>query len=104
MIRRPPRSTLFPYTTLFRSSGEKLNFSERTNTHRYLNIPTGTQFVPVPVVVPVEVKWREPSAPQLRQVSLSFLFDARRPPRSGAPPAGRPGTPVPPPHSHRPPF
>src|SRR2546427_9400417 len=28
MIRRPPRSTLFPYTTLFRSLGEKtmLNF------------------------------------------------------------------------------
>ena len=25
MIRRPPRSTLFPYTTLFRSSREKLN-------------------------------------------------------------------------------
>src|SRR3712207_7906495 len=24
MIRRPPRSTLFPYTTLFRSSLEKL--------------------------------------------------------------------------------
>src|SRR5256885_14522822 len=24
MIRRPPRSTLFPYTTLFRSSGERL--------------------------------------------------------------------------------
>src|SRR2546430_15679556 len=24
MIRRPPRSTLFPYTTLFRSSGHKL--------------------------------------------------------------------------------
>src|SRR5687768_17822826 len=24
MIRRPPRSTLFPYTTLFRSSTEKL--------------------------------------------------------------------------------
>src|SRR5688572_32023393 len=23
MIRRPPRSTLFPYTTLFRSSGER---------------------------------------------------------------------------------
>src|SRR3712207_8888314 len=28
MIRRPPRSTLFPYTTLFRSSGEL--------RHRYL--------------------------------------------------------------------
>src|SRR3712207_8656883 len=24
MIRRPPRSTLFPYTTLFRSEGERL--------------------------------------------------------------------------------
>src|SRR3712207_8671510 len=26
MIRRPPRSTLFPYTTLFRSWDEKLGF------------------------------------------------------------------------------
>src|ERR1051326_5899864 len=25
MIRRPPRSTLFPYTTLFRSIGEKVH-------------------------------------------------------------------------------
>src|SRR3712207_7495366 len=25
MIRRPPRSTLFPYTTLFRSVGAKVN-------------------------------------------------------------------------------
>src|SRR5258708_23603544 len=27
MIRRPPRSTLFPYTTLFRSSGEGQAYS-----------------------------------------------------------------------------
>src|SRR3712207_7606070 len=26
MMRRPPRSTLFPYTTLFRSAGNCLNF------------------------------------------------------------------------------
>src|SRR2546430_5852800 len=26
MIRRPPRSTLFPYTTLFRSGGQTFNF------------------------------------------------------------------------------
>src|SRR5687767_13164243 len=26
MIRRPPRSTLFPYTTLFRSLSEQLDF------------------------------------------------------------------------------
>jgi len=25
MIRRPPRSTLFPYTTLFRSQGSQVN-------------------------------------------------------------------------------
>src|SRR3712207_7806111 len=28
MIRRPPRSTLFPYTTLFRSSGVRAIFPE----------------------------------------------------------------------------
>src|SRR3989442_6242088 len=29
MIRRPPRSTLFPYTTLFRSRCGQINFNER---------------------------------------------------------------------------
>src|SRR2546426_9044804 len=29
MIRRPPRSTLFPYTTLFRSTGEASLLSEQ---------------------------------------------------------------------------
>src|SRR3712207_8199757 len=28
MIRRPPRSTLFPYTTLFRSYTGKINFGD----------------------------------------------------------------------------
>src|SRR3712207_7066686 len=28
MIRRPPRSTLFPYTTLFRSGGDRLFVGE----------------------------------------------------------------------------
>src|SRR5260370_3380808 len=27
MIRRPPRSTLFPYTTLFRSQKERIDFA-----------------------------------------------------------------------------
>src|SRR2546430_6061760 len=40
MIRRPPRSTLFPYTTLFRSSsssvgGFRVNISEPTKTEAY---------------------------------------------------------------------
>src|SRR3712207_7600719 len=32
MIRRPPRSTLFPYTTLFRSTTEKNNFNLSAET------------------------------------------------------------------------
>src|SRR3712207_9368019 len=35
MIRRPPRSTLFPYTTLFRS-GEKMPEDEYENVNRTL--------------------------------------------------------------------
>src|SRR5258707_11721973 len=36
MIRRPPRSTLFPYTTLFRSSSLRLNFPDgRANEYRF---------------------------------------------------------------------
>src|SRR3712207_7073350 len=31
MIRRPPRSTLFPYTTLFRSTNEQLSPDYRGN-------------------------------------------------------------------------
>src|SRR2546426_8560006 len=32
MIRRPPRSTLFPYTTLFRSRGRPARFGRLTPT------------------------------------------------------------------------
>src|SRR2546425_6233600 len=36
MIRRPPRSTLFPYTTLFRSLGEALALGTRALARRGL--------------------------------------------------------------------
>src|SRR3712207_7338721 len=35
MIRRPPRSTLFPYTTLFRSESERGHDGDLTN-HEFL--------------------------------------------------------------------
>src|SRR3712207_1301342 len=38
MIRRPPRSTLFPYTTLFRSLGAKSN----AKLYKDVNVPIGT--------------------------------------------------------------
>src|SRR3712207_8539834 len=37
MIRRPPRSTLFPYTTLFRSLWHRLDLEGKTNQR---GIPT----------------------------------------------------------------
>src|SRR3712207_7947050 len=37
MIRRPPRSTLFPYTTLFRSSDEQSIKLERDAIDKYLS-------------------------------------------------------------------
>src|SRR3989442_5148461 len=45
MIRRPPRSTLFPYTTLFRSQGpERARPPERRGVGRQI------EEVPVPVL------------------------------------------------------
>src|SRR3712207_6880269 len=35
MIRRPPRSTLFPYTTLFRSLGFRVEISRRSSKEVY---------------------------------------------------------------------
>src|SRR4051812_49870876 len=38
MIRRPPRSTLFPYTTLFRSTDRKRAEEERDEARRQLDL------------------------------------------------------------------
>src|SRR5258706_11524524 len=42
MIRRPPRSTLFPYTTLFRSPGE--HFLTGEISHRAPTLPASSAF------------------------------------------------------------
>src|SRR2546429_5538750 len=42
MIRRPPRSTLFPYTTLFRSSRRNLHEPGRANAQ----LPAGNAWPP----------------------------------------------------------
>src|SRR2546427_12198014 len=41
MIRRPPRSTLFPYTTLFRSHAELLAYGFRAHGYRFLAYRNG---------------------------------------------------------------
>src|SRR3989442_4440802 len=41
MIRRPPRSTLFPYTTLFRSSYCAARWTRTTRSFRSIRAPAG---------------------------------------------------------------
>src|SRR5260221_9136453 len=49
MIRRPPRSTLFPYTTLFRSDLEPIEMKDRKNStitrriQKLVGVPTRGQ-------------------------------------------------------------
>src|SRR5256885_5882416 len=68
MIRRPPRSTLFPYTTLFRSppvnAALPLNISynsapkEKISERRSVDLPTacsGDMYAAVPMIIPARV-------------------------------------------------
>src|SRR2546422_3396283 len=52
MIRRPPRSTLFPYTTLFRSVSNPL-FPNGSSTAAVLNVVDGQRDLLSPGVISV---------------------------------------------------
>ena len=45
MIRRPPRSTLFPYTTLFRSGMGKIGISTGCSFEPYRNLQIDFAFL-----------------------------------------------------------
>src|SRR2546426_5187762 len=47
MIRRPPRSTLFPYTTLFRSVGALRRGLNLRRCRLWLRTPDGTRYTSV---------------------------------------------------------
>src|SRR3712207_9208564 len=53
MIRRPPRSTLFPYTTLFRSERRRL-VSVSASGERWLALLAADALAPVDVPVAVQ--------------------------------------------------
>src|SRR3712207_6983936 len=48
MIRRPPRSTLFPYPTLFRSRGPRADGARRRRVRLAVRLPPPRRRVPSP--------------------------------------------------------
>src|SRR3712207_7974017 len=51
MIRRPPRSTLFPYTTLFRSQNSRADIPEIPARHaNYWFLVSGFWFLVIPLL------------------------------------------------------
>src|SRR3712207_8894226 len=60
MIRRPPRSTLFPYTTLFRSRLASRQLSEVLRQPRRAHVP---------VLVPVR-KWHEGGTVEILRTTM----------------------------------
>src|SRR2546430_17311420 len=65
MIRRPPRSTLFPYTTLFRSHPPLLldHHGVQERGHREPGEQRGVfHWVPRPIAAPAELHVRPPHA------------------------------------------
>src|SRR2546425_11933780 len=89
MIRRPPRSTLFPYTTLFRSFGGKLisfdgieNGSGAVN-QREIEIIANAILEPIPGPFPFDHGWivknvaqpkHKPSAGSFRDIQRRSQF------------------------------
>ena len=73
MIRRPPRSTLFPYTTLFRS--------QRTRTEELLSGRPGCEVVHSCETLPAFVEWlRRCDHSRRPQLLILDLMVDRRPP------------------------
>src|SRR5256885_5722071 len=67
MIRRPPRSTLFPYTTLFRSQPVVQRFERARVAARHVD----EQVVEVPLSPPIRGGGREPGRVRIARVHMS---------------------------------
>src|SRR3712207_8549131 len=69
MIRRPPRSTLFPYTTLFRSRGEVVYVGHEVGTALRAFLHLREPFLPAGR----EFSRRERALPEKSDERLAFL-------------------------------
>src|SRR2546430_3298500 len=70
MIRRPPRSTLFPYTTLFRSAGELAVPLVAAHHQRGDHTGLAHRRVPVPRALPRDVRSEEHTSELQSQSNL----------------------------------
>src|SRR2546426_7961770 len=73
MIRRPPRSTLFPYTTLFRSVGDvgPNHYVQLVNTDFAIFNKTGA---PIFGPVPTNTLWRDRKSTRLNSSHLVISY------------------------------
>src|SRR2546430_12477317 len=79
MIRRPPRSTLFPYTTLFRSlsAGEALDLRRLLRTAQFDSVEIALRLAQDEAAVDVRAEWRYyDSYVALVEPSLRAALDA----------------------------
>src|SRR3712207_5541677 len=75
MIRRPPRSTLFPYTTLFRSVADVIGLRPGVNTLAAMNLlqlPRHTIFICDTYINP------DPTAEQIAEMARLAAAEVRR--------------------------
>src|SRR5258707_15479882 len=69
MIRRPPRSTLFPYTTLFRSHVQRSWLASQGNrhlSHESMILALWGSYLPLGDRVKIDYLHRQPSDAQLK--------------------------------------
>src|SRR2546421_6588247 len=99
MIRRPPRSTLFPYTTLFRSEDVPLEHVEETpgltitSAHVAIYLGLTRELAAdggaVPDVLPLcfttGLGWRVPKPPLVVLAVMGLDWQGARSPRVGGP-------------------
>src|SRR3712207_9024562 len=71
MIRRPPRSTLFPYTTLFRSRGVGVVVGVRRTDHGHWKSTLGVRAEQRPLGLQLVARVRREAIVQLRGLDRS---------------------------------
>src|SRR5260370_5091686 len=81
MIRRPPRSTLFPYTTLFRSKFFSSRVEQQNAEHLEINQPAKQLAYSLEKLVQIEDRREFPRNLVQQQQSFSLTRDTRIQPR-----------------------